>query len=171
MDLNHYIVSTQLKWISKVFNLVSLVEVTCHSSVDRHPAVLILASLVSVSTALQTVAYASEIWPSGIFKLLHMCTSFTLDVFSDIFCSPSSRKWVFLLSWLFVEWPPMVLRSQTRMTEACWISAASIQELWMSFETSLWIWFKCFRHLLFPVGPLLATDFTLGTPSQIYFIS
>lgn len=100
-----------------------------------------------------------------------MCTCFTLYVFSDIFCSPSSRKWVFLLSWLFVEWPPTVLQWQTRMTEACWISAASIQELWMSFETSLWIWFKFFRHLLSPVGPLLATDFTLVTPSQIYFIS
>lgn len=45
MDVNHYIVSTQLKGIPKVFNLVCLVEVSCHSSADRHPAVVILASL------------------------------------------------------------------------------------------------------------------------------
>lgn len=169
MGFNHCIVPTQVKWIPKIFKLVSLGEVGCHSSVDRHPAVLILAFLVSVSRTLWTVAYASEIWNSGLFKLLPMCACFTLDVFWYFF-SPSSRKWVFLLSWLFVEWPPMVLRSRTRMTEECWISAASIREPWMSFETSLWIWFK-FRHLLFPVGPLLAADFTLGTPSQIHFIS
>lgn len=141
MGFNHCIVPTQVKWIPKIFKLVSLGEVGCHSSVDRHPAVLILAFLVSVSTALWTVAYASEIWNSGLFKLLPMCACFTLDVFWYFF-SPSSRKWVFLLSWLFVEWPPMVLRSRTRMTEECWISAASIREPWMSFETSLWIWFK-----------------------------
>lgn len=87
-----------------------------------------------------------------------------------VFVLLSPRKWVFLLNWLFVEWPQMVLRSQIQMTEACWIYVALIQELWMLFETSLWIWFNFPGILLLPVGPLLATDFTLGTRSQIYCI-
>lgn len=85
MGFNHYIVSTPLKQKPKVFNLVSLAEVSCRSSVVRHPAVPVLAFLISASTALQTVPHASDIWPSGVFKLLHMCTCFTLCVFSDIF--------------------------------------------------------------------------------------
>lgn len=72
-----------------------------------------------------------------------MFTCSTPFVFSDsFFCSPSCRRWVFLLSWWSVGWPPMVSLWQALMTEGCWISVALTQELWMSSGTSLWIWFK-----------------------------
>lgn len=78
----------------------------------------------------------SKIWPSGLFKLLYMCV---LILFFPFFF-PSSRKWVFLLNWLFVEWHQMALQLRIQMTEACWIYVALIQELLMLFETLLWIW-------------------------------
>lgn len=65
-----------------------------------------------------------------------------LILFFFFYFCPFSRKRVFLLNWLSVEWPQMVLRSQIQMTEACWIYVVLMQELWMLFETSLWIWFN-----------------------------
>lgn len=109
---------------------------------NRQSAILVMAYLISISMPIQTVVYASKVARFGplaslsVLKL-YMCALIFLLVFF-----PSSRKWVFLPNWLFVEWPQMVLWSQIRMTEACWIYVALIQELWMLFETSLRIWFN-----------------------------
>lgn len=105
-------------------------------SVNRQSAILVMTCLVSISFC----AFSDnglrrqdcKIWPVACFSYCALKISFCF----------SSRKWAFLLNWLYAEWHQMVLRSPILMTEACWIYVVLMLELWMLFETSFWIWFN-----------------------------